>query len=615
MKRYAYKSLSILTLSAFLICQNPHAIVLAQTAEEPASAAQPNDPQILNLVVGDIQSIETRNLNKVSVTRPDIVDISDAKAEKVLVVGKKPGETELFIWDNNGKKSITVRVASQNLDALKVRVQDVLEKAQFKGINVDKNEHEGKLILSGSVPKKDRVALDKVIEPYSDGIIDLVKQELIEDLIEIDAQVIEVSATLDKTLGLDWASATSTSSSSTSSSSSSSSSFSSSGSGQLSPAYSESIPTFNGKPEDFFKIGNFSRSNAFQATLNALINDNKARVISKPRLVVMSGKEASFLVGGEVPIIATTTTGGGSGTTSSNVTYKPYGVNMTITPTIREGKIDVVLNIQLSDIDRSTSDNQGNVGFTTRTTSTQLYLDDKQTIVLAGLIRHSDNNNVKKVAFLGDIPVLGALFRSRAAPVNDTELVIILTPRILKSKKIATDQTTMPTKDIVTFNKEIDGKYQKEPLDAPVVKENPVKPSEEKMQKTPAMGQSPVIQNLETVVAPKATSEILPYVRSIQLRISQAITYPYEALQNNWEGTVKLRLRILSDGSLADCDLLESSGHDVFDRDAQNTAKLVAPFSVFPDNLHQKDVVVTVPIVYNLRASEKSNSQTVVAAY
>ncbi len=611
MKRTTYKGLNILTLSAFLICQTPHSFVLAQA--EDASQADMKKDEILSLVIGDIQGVETKNLNKVSVTRPDIVDISDAKADKVLVVGKKPGETELFVWDDNGKRNITVRVATQNLDTLKIRVEEVLRKAQFKGVVVDKNEHEGRLILSGSVPKKDRATLDKVLEPYSDGIIDLVKQELIEDLIEIDAQVIEVSATLDKTLGLDWSNSTTGSGSSSSSTTGSSDNAVT----NLAPIYGETLPTFSGKPDDFFKIGNFSRTTAFQATLNALINDNKARVISKPRLVVMSGKEASFLVGGEVPITTTTTTGGGSGTTSSSVTYKQYGVNMTITPTLRDGKIDVLLNMQLSDIDRSTADRNGDVGFTTRTTSTQLYLDDKQTIVLAGLIRHSDNNNVRKVAFLGDIPLVGALFRSRATPANDTELVIILTPRVLKSKKIATEQTTLPTKDLSAFKNEVEGRHQKELLDPPAVqmKENPVKPAEKAPAvAVPATVEAPVAKLTEKVVAPATTNEILPYVRSIQMRISQSITYPYEAIQNNWEGTVKLRLRILSDGSLADCDLLESSGHDVFDRDAQNTAKVVAPFSAFPESVRQNDVVITVPIVYNLRA-EKTNAQTVVAAY
>ena len=612
MKTCVYKSLSILMLIAFSFCQNPYALVLAQGEVSNVSMQDNNQEadmqakknEVINLVIGDIQSVAAKKLNRVSVTSPDVVDISDAKADKLLVVGKKAGETELFVWDENGKRSITVRVAGQNLDALKVRVEEVISKAQIKGIAVDKNEHEGKLIVSGTASKKDKENLEKITEPFSEGIINLVKQELSEDLVEIDAQFIELNSTLDKTLGMDWFTGTQTRDATTGQVTTTSS-------GTFQLDYLEVLPGADGKPADFFKIGNFYRGkeSALVSKISALVSDNKARIISRPRLVVLSGKEASFLVGGEVPITSTTTTGGGSGTTTSSVTYKQYGVNMTITPTVRDGKIDIILNMQISDIDRSTADRNGDVGFTSRLAQTQLYLDDKQTIVLAGLIRHNESNNVRKVAFLGDIPVLGAFFRSRGTPSNDTELVIILTPRILKSKKLVAEQLAMPTKGIVDYRNEFEGKYEKQSFteSQPKAAIKGVFKPQPPVVKQPVLPARPVNKDSGAV--------ILPYVRDIQLRISQAITYPYEAVQNKWEGTVKLRLRILSDGTLADCDLLESSGHDVFDRDAQNTARIVAPFLAFPQDVHQKDVVVTVPIVYNLRTTVKNNAQTVVASY
>ena len=278
---------------------------------------------------------------------------------------------------------------------------------------------------------------------------------------------------------------------------------------------------------------------------------------------------------------------------------------MTITPTIKDKNIDITLNVQVSDIDTSTKDLQGNVGFRTSQAQTELFLQDRETIALAGFIKHSDTNNVRKVAFLGNIPVLGSLFRSRSTPTQDTEMVIILTARIIKSRKFVDDQIKMPSKRIENFNSEVENSFERESLLN--------KPKE--VNKAPRTETKTILRPVIMPAVNVSDAVILPYVRNLQMRISQAISYPYEALKNNWEGTVKLRLRILKDGSLADCDLLESSGHDVFDKDALNTAKIVAPFTSFPDEMNRDDLVVTVPIVYNQREVTKDSTQTVVASY
>ncbi len=655
MKKHLNKSASILVATAFILCQNLPLLALAQedmstnAVSEDEQTPQVEKTEHINLVIGDVQSIETSNLTRVAVTSPEIVDISDAKSDKVFVVGKKAGQTEVFIWDDNGKRSISVGVASENLDVLTSRIEEVISKAQIKGIVVEKNLYEGKVILSGAATKEDKDILDRIMDPYSEKIINLVKRAVNDDLIQIDCQVTELSQTLVKQLGINWSNATGSSSSTSSSNNTNTV--------NLQPTYQETLPTSNGKPEDWFKIGNFNRTTALQATVDALITEGKGRILSKPRLVVLSGKEASFLVGGQVPIRTTTfnstnSSSGGAGTSQENVTYKQYGVNMTITPTIREGKVDIVLNVQINDIDKSTSDSQGDVGFISREASTHLFLDDKQTIILAGFIKHSDGRTVNRVPFLSKIPVVGMFFRNvtNGNPDSDTEMVISLTPTILKSKKIATEQTVLPSKRTKSFVKEVDTNYEKETIDGQQLIEP--KAEEPKAQEKPAavITATPPVEPKQNFgphnvsVEPKATdtkkaevsapvADVKPieekpvqiinqpqdpltsYVRSVQMRISQKITYPFEALQNNQEGTVKLRLRILKDGSLADCDLLESSGKDIFDRDALNTAKIVAPFQAFPENLHQEDLILTIPIVYNQRTEVTNNTQAVMASY
>ncbi|MBF0491065.1 MAG: TonB family protein [Candidatus Omnitrophica bacterium] len=609
MRKSLLRIFSVVTVVVFIASNHPSLLVYAQDESTNENVEKPQ--QNMNLVTGEVRSIDTKNLTRIAVANPDIVDISDAKSEKVIIAGKKAGQTELFVWDSEGKHSYLIRVAVEKLGTTKARLAEVINKGNIKGVGLDENEYEGKVVLYGAIPKVDKDRLDKIMDPYQDKIINLVQVEVVDDLIQIDMQVTELSTTLTKQLGLDWSAGGSSSSSSSLGSSGNTTNTASSGNG-LNLSYAESglQKKAGGK---LFNVASFGRTTPITVAVNALIQEGKGRILSNPRLVVLSGKEASFLVGGETPI-RTTTVNSTGGQSQDNVTFKQYGVNMTITPTIREGKVDILLNVHISDIDKSTTNPQGDTGFITREAQTQLFLDDKQTIVLAGFIKHAEGETVSGIPFLSKMPVFGGLFRTRnsANPNSETEMVITLTPTILKSSKKATEQVALPSKRMVNFSKEVQGSFEKESLSngserivapvLPVVVEKKITSSKVVMSKTV------ISQNV-------SDPAVLSYMRYIQLRISQAITYPYKALQQNWEGTVKLRLRILRNGTLADCDLLQSSGHDVFDSDAINTTKVAAPFTAFPSEMKQDDLVVTVPIVYNKRLVYNKGSKEVVDIY
>ncbi|MFA5089205.1 MAG: energy transducer TonB, partial [Candidatus Omnitrophota bacterium] len=116
--------------------------------------------------------------------------------------------------------------------------------------------------------------------------------------------------------------------------------------------------------------------------------------------------------------------------------------------------------------------------------------------------------------------------------------------------------------------------------------------------------QEAVIEN----ASPKTKSYdlITDYVHTVQQKISQAISYPYEAIENGWQGTVKLTLRILKDGTLDEASIKESSGHNIFDKDALNTAQILAPFPAFPLDLDLEEIIITLPIVYSQDAVSAS---------
>lgn len=161
------------------------------------------------------------------------------------------------------------------------------------------------------------------------------------------------------------------------------------------------------------------------SAINLAVTNGQAYILANPRLVTRSGQKASFLAGGEVPIPVA----GALGATS--VEYKNYGVKLNIAPQVdAQGHILATIQTSLSQIDPSLTVN-GYPAFLTRKTNAVVNVLPGQTIVLSGLINATGSNSVNKLPGLGDLPVLGALFRSTSFQRNQSELVIFVTPHIL----------------------------------------------------------------------------------------------------------------------------------------------------------------------------------------
>ena len=493
----------------------------------------------IELLKGDIETIPTRNLKRVSITDPKVADINDARAESVEIIGIENGQTVLFVWDDSGKSTIIIRVVQEDLVLLQKRIESLLKSAGIEGVVVKANTEEGKVIVSGQARDDKNDAVKKLLEPFSERIINFIQKQKEEKLVQIDVQVTELNTTLTKELGVDW--------------------------GNGSYAYTENyvatdthIPRQNGTLKDLFKIGDFSRTAALTATVNALIQQGRAKILSKPRLVVVSGKEATFLVGGQIPIKQTTTSASG-GAQTQNTTFKDYGVNMAITPTIDDNRtINVLLNVSISDIDASKPAGT-DIAFLTRSAQTQLVMEDHQTIVLAGMIKRSTNQMTNRVPYLSKIPVLGMFFRyTHTNPANEeTEVVISITSTILQPEK----------------------------------------------RKQTNAGVAAAAQPAPEKSAPTMFDA---YAVSVQAKIGSAIAYPFEAQEKGWEGVVKLALVIQKDGTLKSVSVKDSSGHDVFDQDAVNTAQILSPYAAFPLGMDDQEVSLNIPIIYSLDAIAKN---------
>jgi pilus assembly protein CpaC len=203
-----------------------------------------------------------------------------------------------------------------------------------------------------------------------------------------------------------------------------------------------------------FRIGGLD----INATFNALERKGLVTTLAEPTLVALSGETASFLAGGEFPIpVAQSGTGGGDAAIS--VEFKQFGVSLAFTPTVlADGVINLEVAPEVSSIDPTASVVINNLrvpGLQTRRARTTLELRDGESFALAGLIRKDFRDTVRQFPVLGSIPIIGALFRSTSFEKEETELVIIVTPRLVRpvraaAMKVPTDRA-MPPDEVDLF--------------------------------------------------------------------------------------------------------------------------------------------------------------------
>ena len=196
-------------------------------------------------------------------------------------------------------------------------------------------------------------------------------------------------------------------------------------------------------PSAAFKFGLPLRTSTLEAKINTLVNDRKARLLAQPTLVSLSGEEAKFLSGGEYPVLTYQRD-------AVTIQWRDYGIKLDLKARV-EGSDNIIMTLkpELSSIDKANSvtitgtTSSGTTvipAFTTRKTESTLSLKDGQTAVIAGLMSDTDEEVVSKFPLLGDIPVLGSLFKSVDFKKTRTELVFLVTPSILKHNEVASPE-------------------------------------------------------------------------------------------------------------------------------------------------------------------------------
>ena len=370
---------------------------------------------------------------ELSIANPGIADISTLSDRTIYVLGKAPGRTTLTLLGVDGGLITNVDVqVSPDTAEFKERLEQILP---GEGIEV-RTANDG-IVLSGTVSSTARLdrALD-LAERYAPGRVSNLMTVGGTQQVQLKVRFAEVNRTISKELNA---------------------SFSASGllfDGDLGAAFVNG-PGGPGTLGLDFSAGVVD----FGIVLEALETKGLARTLSEPNLVALSGQQASFLAGGEVPVPVVDEDG-------ITIEFRPFGIELDFLPTVVDGDlINLQLSTAVSDIDPSiVTQNDGFIinGFSRRQTSTTVEIRDGQSFAISGLLEDDFADNIGQVPWLGDLPVLGALFRSTDFSRSQTELVVIVTPHLVSPTRgealaLPTDRITIPSEASLFLNGQLAG--------------------------------------------------------------------------------------------------------------------------------------------------------------
>jgi pilus assembly protein CpaC len=348
------------------------------------------------------------NLERVAIADPDVADLMMLKGRRdALLVGKHSGQTTLLLWYRGQAEP----------QRLMVEVRGGLQAKLQGDIGTQLSVHDGQALLQGgavSMLDHEQVQEAAMAAVGSKGAIADTSTVASGGMVQVDVKVVEFDRTLLRQFGLNFANTNG--------------GFSY---GMTSPiGTSPSGGSAGSVISSAFSLVAKSNPGQWNSSLNLLQSNGMARVLAEPTLVALSGQSASFLAGGELPIPEPQ----GLGTTT--ITYKSFGIGLTVTPTVlAPDRIALKVAPEASDLDYTNSVTLNGVqvpGITTRRADTTIELGDGETFVIGGLISQNLRSQVDKIPLLGDIPILGVFFRDLNFKREDTELVIIVTPHLVK---------------------------------------------------------------------------------------------------------------------------------------------------------------------------------------
>ncbi len=404
-------------------CQLPVSAQQPTAAAAPAqTAVTPARPQFDRVLVtaGRSTVVPTDfNVTRIAVTNPEIADAVVVQPREVLVDGKKAGTVSLILWSSDQRKQydIVVEPAITNLEQ---QLQ-----ALFPGEDITVSVNEEAIVLSGHVSSTAvmlRAAEIATASTSKSKIINMLQvpggSESQQVMLQV--RIAEVNRKALTELGVNlFLNASRYSGRSTTQQFSA-------------PAFDDEKP--NGLVfSDFLNLFFFDRKEGIGGVIRALQQKGGFQSLAEPNLIAYNGQEASFLAGGEFPVPVVQA---GSGSNAVTIMFKEFGVRLNFKPTIAGDLIRLKVRPEVSTLDFAngiTLEGFRIPALTTRRAETDVELRDGQSFAIAGLLDNIRQEDAAAIPILSKLPIIGAMFKSKADRAEETELMVLITPRLVRA--------------------------------------------------------------------------------------------------------------------------------------------------------------------------------------
>jgi pilus assembly protein CpaC len=374
----------------------------------------------VQLVLGQIKTIPlSSKVVRVAVGNGKVIS-SNVLETELMLLGETVGKTSLRLWTADGNQTnYEINVLASDPDESSKHISELL--AGVPGVKVDRV---GDLVLlTGTASKSDMGRIDAVAKLFS-PVHNAVQEEEVtmRRMVYMKVQIVEMKKSLGESIGISWDKSIAGPAAGIA------------GNWRTNPNFRIPSTLPNGFPtsDGAIPIGGagwtpfIGLTSSITSMINLAVNNGDAYVLATPELSARSGGKAEFLAGGQIPIISPA-----SASSPASVTFKDYGIKLVIEPVAdANNNVSALLRTEVSNVDNSVAVG-GNPGFLTRKTDSEFNVKTGETIVLSGLVNTEIQKDISKLPGLGDLPVLGSLFRSKNFRSGRTDLVIFVTPSVI----------------------------------------------------------------------------------------------------------------------------------------------------------------------------------------
>jgi pilus assembly protein CpaC len=367
--------------------------------------------QEIVMFIGEIRAIPASKIQRIAIGNGALVSTKFIEPDQMLLIAEAAGDTSLVLWKPNGDtQRYVIRVGSKDsVFAYRAAV------ATLSDIPSIKITPMGATVTVTGAASPSQIARINALAGRYPQLLSLVKELDVEmkKMVYMKVQILEVKKSFSEALGVTWPGSMAGPVAGFAGNLGSTNAAGASAAGLNIPLGAGGLRTYLGI------------ASSIQSTINLAKSNGDLSILAEPELSARSGGTASFLAGGQIPI----QTAGALGT--ANITYKDYGIKLIIKPAADEnGNVIASIKTEMSQLDQSTAVG-GVPGFLTRTAETEINVKSGQTMIISGIINRDMQNDITRIPGLGDLPIIGRLFRSDSFRTGRTDMMIAVTPVIV----------------------------------------------------------------------------------------------------------------------------------------------------------------------------------------